>query len=80
MHNSWYGIVPLSIAGNSSVRYEVGIFRKKGTAKSDLAVAVGYFVHVFVEQSEKNRERISSCPIPARIRSALKALHAISKL
>lgn len=51
--------------GNSSVHYELAVF-KAGTAE---ACAAGRFVHVFVERAS-NR----SCPIPERIRSALERL------
>lgn len=51
--------------GNSSVRYEVGLF------KSDQAdpAAFGYFVHVFV-----NRETRRPTPIPDGLRAALEKL------
>lgn len=49
--------------GRSSVRYEVGIFRNEPT---DELVALGYFVHVFVD-----RARRRPVPIPERIRAAL---------
>lgn len=48
--------------GNSSVRYELAIFKQGET----LASAAGYFVHVFV-----NRETQRPAPMPERIRSAL---------
>lgn len=48
--------------GNSSVRYELAIF-KQG---EDFAVAAGYFVHVFVA-----RETQRPVSIPERIRAAL---------
>lgn len=51
--------------GNSSVRYEVGIFA--GTDGE--ACADGYFVHVFVDRATNKPS-----PIPARIRAALKRL------
>jgi len=53
--------------GNSSVRYEIGIFRP------DLVepAATGYFVHVFVA-----RESRKPTPIPAPIRAALARLVA----
>ena len=51
--------------GNSSVRYELAIF-KQG---EPLAVAAGYFVHVFVD-----RETQRSVPIPTPIRTALERL------
>jgi len=51
--------------GNSSVRYEVGLFG----AGEEEACAHGHFVHVFVE-------RVSNkpVPIPPRIRAALEEL------
>ena len=51
--------------GNSSVRYEIGLFRNE----EFLAAAVGQFVHVYVD-------RVSSRPttIPARIRAVLEPL------
>lgn len=53
--------------GNSSVRYEVGIFKKGDTEAS----AAGHFVHVFVE-----RESNKPVQIPGQIRSALDAIKA----
>lgn len=53
--------------GNSSVRYEVGIFRDGDTEVS----AAGHFVHVFVE-----RETNKPVQIPGDIRSALEAIKA----
>ena len=51
--------------GNSSVRYEIGLFRQG----DDEPAATGYFVHVFVE-----RDRQKPVPMPAPIRSALTRL------
>ena len=51
--------------GNSSVRYEIGIFR----AGEDEAAATGHFVHVFVERAT-NRP----VPIPEPLRGALALL------
>ena len=51
--------------GNSSVRYEIGLFR----ADSDEPAAVGRFVHVFV-----GREDRRPVPIPDRIREALEGI------
>jgi acyl-CoA thioester hydrolase len=51
--------------GNSSVRYELGIF-KQGEPN---AAAVGYFVHVFVA-----RETQRSVAMPDQIRTALTRL------
>lgn len=51
--------------GNSSVQYELAIFREGETE----ACAAGRFVHVFVER-RSNRP----VPIPPRLREALQAL------
>ncbi|HKB68423.1 MAG TPA: thioesterase family protein [Pyrinomonadaceae bacterium] len=51
--------------GNSSVRYELAIF-KQG---ENFASAVGYFVHVFVD-----RETQKPVPMPTAIRTALERL------
>lgn len=51
--------------GNSSVRYELGIF-KQG---EDFAAASGYFVHVFVD-----RQTQKPVSMPAQIRAALERL------
>ncbi len=51
--------------GNSSVRYEVGLF---GAASGD-ALAEGFFVHVFAD-----RESRRPVPIPDAIRSSLERL------
>ncbi len=48
--------------GNSSVRYEIGIFRND----DDSAAADGHFVHVFV-----NRHQQTPVTIPEQIRRAL---------
>jgi acyl-CoA thioester hydrolase len=48
--------------GNSSVRYEIGIFKNE----DDRSCADGHFVHVFVE---KDGQR--PVPIPEKIRTAL---------
>ena len=48
--------------GNSSVRYEIGLFR----AGDDEAAAEGHFVHVFVD-----RETRRPTPIPDGMRAAL---------
>ncbi|MEZ4615341.1 MAG: thioesterase family protein [Caldilineaceae bacterium] len=52
--------------GNSSVRYEIGIF----TSGHEEPAAVGYFIHVFVDREHENRPT----PIPAQIRQALTRL------
>ena len=51
--------------GNSSVRYEIGIFKQ---GEDDLS-AVGYFVHVFVE-----RETERPVKLPTAYREALERL------
>jgi acyl-CoA thioester hydrolase len=48
--------------GNSSVRYEIGIF----AAEEDEAAADGLFVHVFVDRHTRR-----PCAMPESIRSAL---------
>lgn len=48
--------------GNSSVRYEIALFREGG----DEAVAEGHFVHVYVD-----RETRRPVPLPAALREAL---------
>ncbi len=56
--------------GRTSVRYEVGIFRKGANE----AAAHGHFVHVFV-----NRATGRSVPLPPRIRRALERIKARTK-
>jgi acyl-CoA thioester hydrolase len=51
--------------GNSSVRYEIGLFRKN----EDKPAAQGHFVHVFVD-----RARNKPTAMPDGIRAALKRL------
>ena len=51
--------------GNSSVQYEIGVFK----VGQEPAVAEGFFVHVFVAR-ESNRP----VPIPTAIRAALAAI------
>jgi acyl-CoA thioester hydrolase len=51
--------------GRSSVRYEIALFREGG----EDAIAVGWFVHVFV-----GREARRSTPIPEPLRAALERL------
>jgi acyl-CoA thioester hydrolase len=51
--------------GNSSVRYEIGIFRNG----EDEAAASGHFVHVFIERGVQK-----PTPIPERIRAALERI------
>mgnify|MGYP002404004250 CR=1 FL=1 len=54
--------------GRSSVRYEIGIFRSSSDGRDDL-LALGYFVHVFVDRAGRR-----PTPIPDRIRSSLERL------
>jgi acyl-CoA thioester hydrolase len=56
--------------GNSSVRYEVGLFRDD----EPLAAAQGHFVHVYVDRAS-NRP----APLPAALRNALEAVHRPAK-
>lgn len=51
--------------GNSSVRYEVGLFRQGDTE----IAAYGYFVHVFVDRQNRR-----PTPIPSSIRQSLERL------
>jgi acyl-CoA thioester hydrolase len=51
--------------GNSSVRYELALFKRD----EDFAAAAGYFVHVFVDRVTQ-----SPVPIPPQIRAALARL------
>jgi acyl-CoA thioester hydrolase len=51
--------------GNSSVRYELAIFKQGESAPA----AAGYFVHVFVD-----RETRRPVPMPERIRAALERI------
>lgn len=53
--------------GNSSVRYELAIF-KQG---EDFAAASGYFVHVFVDRVTQR-----PVPMPPQIRAALERLRS----
>jgi acyl-CoA thioester hydrolase len=54
--------------GNSSVRYEVGLF-----ARGEAALAAGgYFVHVFVDRDSRR-----PAPLPQPLRAALARLVAV---
>ena len=55
--------------GNSSVRYEIEIFRKDDNETT----ASGYFVHVFVDRATNE-----PMPIPAAIRETLSGILAVS--
>jgi acyl-CoA thioester hydrolase len=50
--------------GNSSVRYEIGLFGEEDTARAE-----GHFVHVFVDRASN-----TPVPIPPGIRAALQRL------
>jgi acyl-CoA thioester hydrolase len=51
--------------GNSSVTYEIGLFRHG----DEEAAATGHFVHVWVDRATRR-----PTPVPARIRAALSSL------
>ncbi len=51
--------------GNSSVRYEIGIF----AAGCEAPAAQGHFVHVYVERASRR-----PCPIPPAVRAQLTQL------
>lgn len=51
--------------GNSSVRYEVGIFR----GQEETAAAEGHFVHVYVDRATRR-----PAPLPASLRAALERI------
>ncbi|MET0856554.1 MAG: thioesterase family protein [Telluria sp.] len=53
--------------GNSSVRYEIGIYRNDDQTPA----AVGHFVHVYVERSSNRPVQI-----PAAVRSALETIRS----
>ena len=53
--------------GNTSVRYEIGLF----TATHETVSATAHFVHVFV-----NRTDNSPVPIPQKLRQALEKIRA----
>jgi acyl-CoA thioester hydrolase len=53
--------------GNSSVRYEIGIFRND----EDLASAQGYFIHVYVDRATRR-----PTPLPADLHAALEKILA----
>jgi acyl-CoA thioester hydrolase len=53
--------------GNSSVRYEIGLFRNE----ADTAAAEGFFVHVHVDRKTRR-----PAPIPDGLRAALTTLLA----
>ena len=59
--------------GNSSVRYEVGLFRDEATS----AAAQGHFVHVYVDRSS-NRPVALPAPLRAALTPLLRAREAKS--
>jgi acyl-CoA thioester hydrolase len=59
------GALRVAHIGNSSVRYELGIF-KKG---EDAALAEGHFVHVYVDRASRK-----PAPLPEALRKALLSL------
>lgn len=52
--------------GNSSIRYEIGIFR----AGQDTACAEGHFIHVHVDRQDMSQTR----PVPEALRAAVAPL------
>lgn len=57
----------VSQLGNSSVRYEIGLFAQG----EGMAAAVGHFVHVYVDKASRR-----PCALPAALRAALEPLAA----
>ena len=55
--------------GNSSIRYEVAIFKNN----EDVASAIGYFIHVYVDRLSNQ-----STPIPQKVREVLQRLVKVS--
>ena len=51
--------------GNSSVRYEIGIFRNAETVAS----AQGFFIHVYVDRATRR-----PAPLPAALRAAVEQI------
>jgi acyl-CoA thioester hydrolase len=51
--------------GNSSVRYEIGLFKNQEPTTS----AQGHFIHVYVDRTSRR-----STPLPAALRAALERL------
>lgn len=60
-----HGGLRVAHLGNSSVRYEIGIFKNE----EEQASADGHFVHVFVDRRQQR-----PTPVPAAIRSALERI------
>lgn len=61
--------IAVAAIGTSSVRYEVGIFRKG----EKLAAAAGHFIHVYVD-----RETRRPVPLPPDFRTALESVQILS--
>ena len=59
----------VALLGRSSVRYEIGVFR----SDSGEPLALGHFVHVFVDRAGRR-----ATPIPDRLRAALQRLTTTS--
>lgn len=55
-------------AGNTSVRYEIGIFR----GEDDAASAEGHFIHVYVDRATQK----TPTPLPGVLRKALEGIAA----
>ena len=55
--------------GNSSVRYDLAVFRKGASDGAEQAVASGHFVHVFVDRATNK-----PVPVPTSVRAALERL------
>ena len=53
--------------GNSSIRYEVGLFRND----DELAAAEGFFIHVYVDREKRRPQRLEDA-----MRNALQPLSA----
>ncbi len=53
--------------GNSSVRYEIGVFG----AEADTTAARGHFIHVYVDRASRRPVNL-----PAALRAALEKIHA----
>jgi acyl-CoA thioester hydrolase len=51
--------------GNSSVRYEIGLFRNE----EDIAAALGHFIHVYVDRASRK-----SAQVPPDMRAALERI------
>ena len=66
--------------GTSSVTYRIGIFQGGAGLPGDEAAAEGRFVHVYVDNTDPQREGgRPSTPIPDVIRAAVEPLSAASQ-